>query len=153
MKIGVISDTHGLVRPEAIAALQGTDLILHAGDIGSATVLDALNELAPVVAIRGNNDKGDWAENIPETQEIEMANVSIYMLHDLKQLDFDPGDRDIRVVISGHSHKPLMQERDGVLYLNPGSAGRRRFKLPITVAALQIKNQQPSAEIVDLAVP
>jgi hypothetical protein len=152
MKIGVISDTHGLVRPEAIAALQGTDLILHAGDIGSPLVLDALNELAPVVAIRGNNDQGDWAENIPETQAIEMANVSIYMLHDLKQLSFDPGDRDIRVVISGHSHKPRVQESDGVLYMNPGSAGRRRFKLPITVGALHIDNRQPSAKIVDLVV-
>lgn len=153
MKIGVISDTHGLVRPEAIAALQGTDLILHAGDIGSPSVLDALNDLAPVIAIRGNNDQGDWAENIPETQEIQMADVAIYMLHDLKQLSFDPEERDIRVVISGHSHKPQVQESNGVLFLNPGSAGRRRFKLPITVAALHIENRQPSAEIVDLAVP
>jgi hypothetical protein len=136
MKIGIISDTHNLVRPEAIAALQGTELILHAGDIGTPEVLKALNELAPVVAIRGNNDTGTWAESIPEIQELEIANVSIYMLHNLKELNFDPSDRDIQVVISGHSHRPVVKEEKGVLYLNPGSAGRRRFKLPITVAVL-----------------
>ena len=135
--IGVISDTHGLVRPEAIEALSGVDMILHAGDIGNAAVLDKLGEIAPVVAVRGNNDRGDWAESLPEWEVVEIGNVSIYMLHDLQEIDITAAGA-FQVVVSGHSHKPLVEERRGVLYLNPGSAGPRRFSLPVSLAHLRV---------------
>ena len=150
--IGVISDTHGLVRPQAIAALNGVDMILHAGDIGNQQVLDTLNEIAPVVAVRGNNDKGDWAESLPDWEVVEIGNVSIYMLHNLKEIDISPSGSGFQVVVSGHSHKPVVEEQRGVLYLNPGSAGPRRFTLPISLAHLQVAEEKVTARIVELSV-
>jgi uncharacterized protein len=148
--IGVISDTHGLIRPEALEALSGVELILHAGDVGKASVLDALRGIAPVVTVRGNNDKGTWASDLPDREVVEIRNVSIYILHDLKTLDLDPVAAGFRVVVSGHSHRPRVEERDGVLYLNPGSAGPRRFTLPISIAHLKIAGSNVAAEIVKL---
>src|SRR5215207_3817571 len=136
--IGVISDTHGLVRPQAIEALAGVDMILHAGDIGTSEVLDTLRDIAPVVAVRGNNDKGQWAESLPHWEVVEIGSVSIYMLHDLKEIDISPAGT-FQVVVSGHSHKPAIEERRGVLYVNPGSAGPRRFSLPISLAHLRVE--------------
>ncbi|HVF54923.1 MAG TPA: metallophosphoesterase family protein [Pyrinomonadaceae bacterium] len=150
--VGVISDTHGLVRPEALAALEGSEMILHAGDIGRTEVLEAVGAVAPVTAVRGNNDRGVWAETIPERELIEVGGIWIYVLHDVKELDLVPSAAGIRVVVSGHSHKPSIEERAGVLYLNPGSAGPRRFKLPVTVARLKIARGAVKAELIELAV-
>lgn len=150
--IGVISDTHGLLRVEAIEALRGCDRILHAGDIGSQSVLDELATLAPVTAIRGNNDTAEWARAIPETCRITIDGVHIYVLHNLKDLALDPRAEDIDVVIAGHSHRPALERRDGVLFLNPGSAGPRRFNLPISVARLRIDNRTAQAELIELAI-
>jgi hypothetical protein len=150
--VGVISDTHGLVRPEAVAALGGVELILHAGDIGGPEVLEELGAVAPVVAVRGNNDKGAWAEGLPEREVFEVGGVSIYMLHDLKEIELSAEAAGYRVVVSGHSHKPSVAERAGVLYLNPGSAGRRRFRLPVSVARLVVRGGEVGAEIVELSV-
>jgi putative phosphoesterase len=147
--IGIISDTHGLVRPEAVAALQGVDLILHAGDIGNQDVLETLKQLAPVVAVRGNNDKGEWANDLPQWEVSEVGPVSIYILHDLKEMDIRP-DGIFQVVVSGHSHKPLVEERKGVLYLNPGSAGPRRFSLPVTLAHLKVEGEEVAAHVIQL---
>lgn len=138
MRIGLISDTHGLLRPQALAFLRGCGHIVHAGDIGRQQVLDDLRAIAPLTAIRGNIDTGDWARALPETRELELAGVRLYVLHDRKQLDRDPRAEGIRVVVSGHSHKPGIDERDGVLYINPGSAGPRRFSLPVSAAELVI---------------
>ena len=149
-KIGVISDTHGLLRPEALAALRGVDLIIHAGDIGSREIIDRLNEVAPTLAIRGNNDREPWAKSIPETRLLECGPSTIFVIHNLKELGFDPAGRRIGVVISGHSHKPSITERDGVLYVNPGSAGPRRFKLPIAIATLHIDSSKATAKILEL---
>jgi len=149
--IGVISDTHGLVRPQAIEALAGVDMILHAGDIGNAAVLDELREIAPVVAVRGNNDKGEWAESLPNWEVIEIGSVSIYMLHDLKEIDISPAGT-FQVVISGHSHKPVIEERRGVLYVNPGSAGPRRFNLPISMAHVEVAAGAVNAKLIELSV-
>ena len=151
-RIGVISDTHGLLRPEALAFLRGSDYIVHAGDIGDAAVLGELSALAPVTAVRGNNDKGAWAETIAETAVLEVGAVSIYVLHDLAQLDPDPAAAGYQVVVSGHSHKPSMERRGGVLYLNPGSAGPRRFKLPIAVAELKVTGGAAEGRLVELAI-
>lgn len=148
--VGVISDTHGLVRPEALVIMQGCDHIIHAGDIGSEQVLKALEALAPLTAIRGNNDKQPWAKRIPETALIELGTHMIYVLHDLKQIDLDPRTADISVVISGHSHKPACVEKEGVLYLNPGSAGPRRFNLPLSAAKLYVTKTSVHAEIVPI---
>jgi uncharacterized protein len=150
LSIGLISDTHGLMRPEALAALRGSDLILHAGDIGSPTVLDELKAIAKVKAIRGNNDEDPWAANLPTTLRLRAERVSIYMLHNLKELEIDPVAKKIAVVVSGHSHRPSVATRDGVLFLNPGSAGPRRFKLPISVAKLTISESTARAKIVTL---
>ena len=150
--IGVISDTHGLVRPQAIEALAGVDLILHAGDIGNQQVLDTLNEIAPVVAVRGNNDKGEWAQSLADWEVVEIGAVSIYMLHDLKEIDISPTADLFQVVVSGHSHKPAVEERRGVIYLNPGSAGPRRFTLPVCLAHLHILDDKVDAEIIELSV-
>lgn len=150
MRIGIISDTHSLMRPEALAALQGADHILHAGDIGAPEVLEALRRLAPVTAIRGNNDTGEWAATLPATEQLALGGATIYLLHDRKALAFDPASAGIRVVIAGHSHRPTVEERASVLYLNPGSAGPRRFKLPITVAQLVVERGKVDAEIVEL---
>jgi putative phosphoesterase len=148
--VGVISDTHGLVRPEALAALKGSELIIHAGDVGGPEVLGELGRLAPVVAVRGNNDRGAWAEALPLYEAVEINTAFVYVLHDLKELDIAPAAAGFRVVVSGHSHKPLAEERRGVLYLNPGSAGPRRFKLPITLARLDLKGDAANAEIINL---
>ncbi len=148
--VGVISDTHGLLRPEAITALRGVQLIVHAGDIGSADVLAALATLAPVVAVRGNNDRERWARRIPLAQTVEVCGSRIHVLHDVHDLRDDPARAGYGAVISGHSHRPLIAWRDGVLYLNPGSAGRRRFTLPVTVARLSVARGTMRPELVEL---
>jgi putative phosphoesterase len=148
--VGVVSDTHGLVRPEALEALAGAGLIIHAGDVGGPEVLEALGRVAPVVAVRGNNDRGAWGETLADYEAIEVNESFIYVLHDLKELDIAPAAAGFRVVVSGHSHKPLIEERRGVLYLNPGSAGPRRFKLPVTVAHLKVSADGASAELINL---
>jgi putative phosphoesterase len=152
MNIGVISDTHGLVRPEALVALRESDLILHAGDIGSPQVLQELETIAHVTAIRGNNDEAPWARRIPTTLRLEVEDVSIYLLHNLKELPIDPAREALDIVIAGHSHRPSIERRDGVLFVNPGSAGPRRFKLPITVAKLKVDGAKVHARIVELDV-
>jgi putative phosphoesterase len=150
MLIGVISDTHGLLRPEALAALRGVDRIVHAGDIGGPELLASLGELAPVTAVRGNNDHGPWAERLPMTEVVDAAGVLLYVLHDLATLDVEPAEAGFRVVIAGHSHQPRQEERNGVLYFNPGSAGPRRFRLPIALGKLTIAAGNVEAEIVQL---
>ena len=151
-RIGIISDTHGLLRDEALACLRGSELIIHAGDIGSAAVISGLEELGPVKAIRGNVDRGDWARAFPEHAVIEVAGQRIYVIHNLKELDLDPVAAGFTVVISGHSHMPKSQELDGVLYVNPGSAGPRRFRLPVAVATLSIAGASVSARIHPLTI-
>ena len=150
LTIGVISDTHGLLRPEAIEALRTSDRLLHAGDIGDPEVIDALAEIAPVTAIRGNVDTEPWASVLPETEAIDVAGVSIYLLHDLSQLDLKPEAAGFRVVIYGHSHQPKIEEKNGVLYFNPGSAGPRRFSLPVSVGKLVIEGVRVRAEVIEL---
>ena len=152
MRIGLISDTHGLLRPEARAALRGVDHIIHAGDIGSAALLAALEDIAPVDAVRGNNDGGAWAASIPETLELQFDEARVYVIHDLALLDIDPAERGFRVVIAGHSHKPFARETAGVLYVNPGSAGPRRFKLPISLGQLHVAGRQVHAELTTLEI-
>jgi putative phosphoesterase len=152
MQIGVISDTHGLLRPEAIAALRGSDRILHAGDVGDPGILDRLRELAPVTTIRGNIDCETWAGALPETELVEVEGVSLYMLHDLARLDLKPEAAGIRVVIYGHTHQPKIEERNGVLYFNPGSAGPRRFRLPVSLGRLVIEKENVIAEHIALKV-
>ncbi|HXH08323.1 MAG TPA: metallophosphoesterase family protein [Alphaproteobacteria bacterium] len=151
-RIGVISDTHGLVRPTALTALAGVEMIIHAGDIGKPEVLQALRAIAPVVAVRGNNDTEAWAEGLPETEVVEVGTVALYVLHDVHQLDLDPAAAGFQAVISGHSHRPSIATRQGVLYVNPGSAGPRRFKLPISVACLSIEGQTIEAQLIELSV-
>jgi uncharacterized protein len=148
--IGVISDTHGLLRPEAIEGLREADSIIHAGDVGSPEILLKLAAIAPVTAVRGNIDKGAWARNLPETEVLEVAGISIYVLHDLAQLDLKPKAAGFAVVVSGHSHVPKQEMRDGVLYFNPGSAGPRRFKLPISVGKLVVEGGRVRGELLDL---
>lgn len=148
--VGVISDTHGLLRPEVLKIFKGVDLILHAGDIGDPDVLEKLRSLADVVAVRGNNDRDAWAKKIPESRVVEIEQARIYLLHDLKEMTLAPSASGFQAVISGHSHKPSIQERDGVLFINPGSAGPRRFKLPITVARLKVKAQRVTVETCQL---
>jgi uncharacterized protein len=150
--LGLISDTHGLMRPEAVNALEGVDLIIHAGDIGKPEVLEMLRALAPVVAVRGNNDTGDWAQVLAATEVVEVGRVALYVLHDVKTLDLDPVAAGFAAVISGHSHRPAIARRQGVLYVNPGSAGPRRFKLPVAVARLIIRGGCIDAELVELTV-
>lgn len=149
-QLGVISDTHGLLRPEALAALTGSELIIHAGDIGSQAVLEGLRSIAPVVAIRGNIDDGDWAAILPTREKVELGKATLYVLHDLGDLDFDPATEGWQAVIAGHSHRPSIERRKGVLYVNPGSAGPRRFSLPITVARLEVRGKQVAGRIVNL---
>ncbi len=150
--IGIISDTHGILRPEAVEALRGVELILHAGDVGSPDVLDALKGIAPVVAVRGNNDNGPWAEQLPAWEVTEVGVVFIYMIHDVKEIDLSPAAAGFHVVVSGHSHKPSVEERKGVLYVNPGSAGPRRFTLPVSVARLTVSGETVNAEVLELSV-
>lgn len=151
--VGVIADTHGLLRPEALRALARVDLIVHAGDIGSDALLDELATLAPVVAVRGNNDREGRAAALPETVTTEIAGVRVHVIHDLKMLRGDPAGLGVDVIISGHSHKPGIEHRSGVLLLNPGSAGPRRFTLPIAVARLKLGQSGARAEILELDVP
>jgi len=150
MKIGVISDTHGLLRPEAFAALDGVQRILHAGDGGGREILEALARIAPVTAVRGNVDRDRWGAALPATEVVEIAGISIYMLHDLAQLDLKHEAAGFRIVVYGHSHRPKMEEKNGVLYFNPGSAGRRRFRLPVSVGRLEIRSGRVFGEIVSL---
>jgi len=150
MLIGVLSDTHGLLRPELLPALAGVDHILHAGDVGDPTILTTLSRIAPVTAIRGNVDTHGPNSLLPATEAIELAGCLIYLLHSLDDLDLNPKAAGIGVVLYGHSHKPSIEHRSGVLYLNPGSAGPRRFNLPITYALLRVHNSQPQAEILHL---
>jgi putative phosphoesterase len=152
IRVGVISDTHGLLRPEAVDALEGVDLIVHAGDVGRDIILDELGSIAPVVAVRGNMDAEGWAYRLPLSDTVNLKNNMIYVIHDLNRIDLDPCSSGISVVISGHSHKPLVKTRDGVLYLNPGSAGPRRFKLPVSVALLHLNGKSVKAGIVKLDV-
>lgn len=151
MRIGLISDTHGLLRPEALAALQGCAQIIHAGDIGKPQVLDGLRTIAPLEAIRGNIDTADWALELPERLDLRIGGLTLHVLHDLKQLDIDPLAAGIDVVIAGHSHKPKVERRDGVLYVNPGSAGPRRFSLPISLALLELNDGQAQVELISLS--
>ncbi len=151
MQIGIVSDTHGLLRPEAIEGLRGVDHILHAGDVGKPHILDQLRELAPLTAIRGNIDKGEtWRNLLPATEAVELDGKWFYLIHDLKDLDLDPQAAGMDVIISGHSHKPTVRKNDGILYLNPGSAGPRRFSLPVTLARIQTQHPDWDIEIVRL---
>lgn len=148
--LGLISDTHGLLRREAVEALRGSELILHAGDVGDSKILEELRKLAPVVAVRGNVDTEEWAKALPLTTVAEAGAVLIYVLHDVNALDLDPAAAGFRLVVSGHSHKPKKVERDGVWYVNPGSAGPRRFQLPVSVARLNLAQQPWNLEFVNL---
>lgn len=152
LRIGLISDTHGLLRPEAKAFLAGSDGIIHAGDIGHAGILDELAAMAPLTAVRGNNDHGPWAEALAETATLRVGEVAIHVLHDRKALDIDPAAAGFRVVVAGHSHRPSIVERGGVLHVNPGSAGPRRFRLPVTVGELRVDGSQVTARWVELAL-
>lgn len=151
VRVGVISDTHGLLRPEALAALQGSDLIIQAGDIGSSDIVPALNRIAPVHAIRGNVDRDSWTEEYPETLVVVVGEATFWVLHDRNQLDLDPAAKGFAAIISGHSHSPLIETKNGVLYLNPGSAGPRRFKLPISVATVEVRGRELRPELVRLS--
>ena len=151
LRVGLISDTHGLLRPEASAFLRGCNRIIHAGDIGAHNVLRELSAIAPITAVRGNNDRGSWAEVLPQTQLIRFGEVVVYVVHDLARLDVEPQAAGVSVVVSGHSHQPLIERRSGVLYVNPGSAGPRRFKLPIAVAELHIAGEAVTARIAELS--
>ncbi|MGE5318555.1 MAG: metallophosphoesterase family protein [Hyphomicrobiaceae bacterium] len=153
--VGLIADTHGLLRPEAVAALEGCAHIVHAGDIGTRTgdpagVLDALARIAPLTVVRGNNDRAGWAQRIPWTADIEFDGVRIHVVHILGELAIDPAATGVNVVVSGHSHQPRTEIRAGVLYVNPGSAGPRRFKLPVSVARLWVEGGRAEAELVTL---
>lgn len=150
IRVGLISDTHGLLRPQAVAALQGSDFIVHGGDIGDAGILDTLAAIAPLTVVRGNNDRDAWADAIPETAVLHLGGLRLLAIHDLSELHSDPAGEGVRVVVSGHSHKPKVEERGGVLYVNPGSAGPRRFKLPIAVAELIVDGDTVSARIIEL---
>jgi len=149
-RVGLIADTHGLLRPQALAFLFGSDLIVHAGDIGDRRILEELQSIAPVSAVRGNNDTEPWAAHLPEAQLIETGGVRVYVIHKLAELSLDPPAAGVQVVVSGHSHRPMLGRRDGVLYVNPGSAGPRRFKLPIAIGELLIEGRAATARIIDL---
>jgi putative phosphoesterase len=149
-RIGLIADTHGLLRPEALDYLAGSDHIVHAGDIGGPELLERLAAIAPLTVVRGNNDTAAWARAIPETARLDPGGVGIYVIHDIKELGVDPAADGVRVVVSGHSHKPACIERDGVLYVNPGSAGRRRFTLPVAAGELLVEGGQVEVRLVTL---
>jgi putative phosphoesterase len=149
-RIGVISDTHGLLRPEAVKALQGVELIIHAGDIGAPEVLAELARLAPVYAVRGNTDRGGWAADLPLTRVVEVGGLQLFVLHELFCLDLDPAAAGLAAVIFGHTHEPHLERRNGVLFLNPGSAGPRRFTLPVTLTCLEIRQAALHAEVMRL---
>jgi hypothetical protein len=147
--LGIISDTHGLLRPEALSALQGSDAIIHAGDVGNPAILDRLKSIAPLFAVRGNVDTEPWSSSLPLTSVVELQHVSIYVLHNLEQLDLNPKTAGFHIVISGHTHKPESHRHDGVLYVNPGSAGPRRFALPISLARLELHKAPWQVEFVN----
>ena len=153
IRIGLISDTHGLLRPQALDFLRGSDAILHAGDIVDPATLERLAGIAPLTSVRGNNDSGAWARALPEAVTVTFGGVAIHMLHDLKELAIDPVASGVRVVVTGHTHKPACIERGGVLYVNPGAAGRRRFTLPVSVGELIIDDGQASVRLVTLDIP
>ncbi|BBO66190.1 phosphoesterase [Desulfosarcina alkanivorans] len=148
--IGILSDTHGLLRPEVVEALGGCDRILHAGDIGENDVLDRLKRIAPVVAVRGNMDYGSWSNSLPVREMVEIEGIFFYLLHDLNQLDLEPAAAGIHLVVSGHTHQPQLLKKEGVTYLNPGSAGHRRFDYPVSVAIVRIENGAAIPRIVKL---
>lgn len=151
-RIGLIADTHGLLRPQALDFLRGSAHIIHAGDIVDPDTLDRLAELAPLTSVRGNNDHGAWAQALPESVTLSLGGVAIHVIHDIKDLAIDPRAAGVRVVIAGHSHKPSVEERDGVLYVNPGSAGRRRFTLPISIGELVIEDGRVAVRLDTLAI-
>ncbi len=148
--VGLISDTHGLLRPEAVRALQGSHRIIHAGDVGQSGILEALRAIAPVTAVRGNVDKAVWAQSLPQSESVNIEQVSIYVVHNIDDLDIDPSAAGVKVVVSGHSHRPSVVRRDGVLFVNPGSAGPRRFKLPVSLALMSVQDQDVDVELVPL---
>ena len=150
--VGVISDTHGLLRPQAIDALRGSDMIIHAGDVGNAEVIDRLGSIAATFVVRGNIDKGQWAARLPTTELVAIGELYFFVLHEISQLELDPAAAGFAAVVFGHSHQPLIETRDGVLFLNPGSAGPRRFKLPITVARVRVSGRRLCPKIVQLHV-
>jgi hypothetical protein len=150
LRVGVLSDTHGLLRPEVRTFLTGCDYIIHGGDIGTPAILDELEVLAPLIAVRGNNDEGAWAERLRETELIRVAGVFVYVIHDLSQIDIDLQSAGVRAVVSGHSHKPLIDDRAGILYVNPGSCGPRRFKWPVSVGEILVEGANLSARTVEL---
>jgi putative phosphoesterase len=150
--LGVISDTHGLLRPQAVAALRGCDLIIHAGDVGKPEVLDRLREVAPTFAVRGNVDGGAWADRLPDTDIVEVGAALFCVVHNIADLDLDPPTAGFAAVVFGHSHQPSVETRDGVLYLNPGAAGPRRFRLPVSLARVRVEGLEVRPEIVELAV-
>jgi putative phosphoesterase len=149
-RIGILSDTHGLLRPEALAFLQGCEHIVHGGDIGPAAILEQLAAIAPLTVVRGNNDRGEWAQAIPVAVTVEIAGVRIHAVHDIADLALDPRAEGIAIVVSGHSHRPSVKLKDGVTYLNPGSAGPRRFSLPISMAEVVVENGQPTVRMLEL---
>ena len=151
LRVALLSDTHGLMRGEVRTFAAGCDYIIHGGDIGSAQILDELATVAPLFAVRGNNDTQEWAARLPETEMIRIGGAFVYVIHDLSQLDIEPHAAGVQVIVSGHSHKPLVEERDGILYVNPGSCGPRRFKLPISVGELVVAGAQVSARTIELA--
>lgn len=150
--IGVIADTHGLLRPQAVRALTGVELIVHAGDIGNPQVLEGLRQIAPVHAVRGNTDRGEWANDLPATEVVQVGGARLYVLHELFTLDLDPVAAGFAAVIFGHSHQPHMERKDGVLFLNPGSAGPRRFTFPVTLVRLQVTDNSLQAELIRLKI-
>jgi putative phosphoesterase len=149
--VGAISDTHGLLRPEVLKLFKSVDLILHAGDIGDPQILEQLTVLAPTIAVRGNNDKGEWARRIPESRQIDVGGISIFMIHDVKEITASCHS-GADVILSGHSHKPSIERRGGILYLNPGSAGPRRFKLPVSVARITVSKSQVTARLIEIRI-
>ncbi len=153
LRVGLISDTHGLLRPEARDFLIGCDYIIHGGDVGDSDILDVLAAIAPLIAVRGNNDKGACAARLRETELIRVGNVFFYVIHDIAELDIDPCAAEVRVVVSGHSHRPAIKECDGILYVNPGSCGPRRFKLPISVGEVTVSGSAVTARTLELTVP
>ena len=150
--VGVISDTHGILRPEAIEALRDSELIIHAGDVGDPDVLERLRAIAPTIAVRGNIDTARWARTLPLSEVVDVGELRLYVIHDLSELDLDPKTAELAAVISGHSHRPNAEVREGVLFLNPGSAGPRRFALPVAVAKLQVFGTRLSHELIELKV-
>ncbi len=153
LRVGLVSDTHGLLRPEARAFLVGCDYIIHGGDIGGAEILDELAAMAPLIAVKGNNDRESWAARLRETELIRVGNLFVYVIHNLEELDIDPEAAGVRIVVSGHSHKPMIDERGGIMYVNPGSCGPRRFKLPISVGEIMVSGSAVKARIVELSAP